>query len=163
MATLSVWKFDSTDGAERAEELLLELQEQDLIRVHDGATVSWEPGKKGPKTRQLDSLTGAGALGGAFWGLLFGLLFLVPLLGAAVGAAAGGLMGSMSNVGIDDDFLALVKSKVTPGTSALFVVTALAVPARVVAAFHEAGLAPELIATDLSEEEEAHLREVLDS
>ena len=44
--------------------------------------MTWPAGKKKPKTQQLNSLTGAGALGGAFWGLLFGLIFFVPLLGA---------------------------------------------------------------------------------
>jgi len=44
--------------------------------VLDGAVVSWPPDEKKPKTRQLHSTTGAGALGGAFWGLLFGLIFL---------------------------------------------------------------------------------------
>ena len=50
----------------------------------DGAVVSWPPDEKKPKTRQLHSTTGAGALGGAFWGLLFGLIFFIPLVGAAI-------------------------------------------------------------------------------
>ena len=51
------------------------------MTVEDAATVSWPSGAKKPKTRQLHSLTGAGALGGMFWGMLFGLMFFVPLLG----------------------------------------------------------------------------------
>ena len=51
----------------------------------------------------------------------------MPLLGLAVGAAAGALGGSLADVGIDDDFIAAVKAKVTPGTSALFVLTSDAV------------------------------------
>ena len=94
MATLTVWKFDTPDGAERATETLADLQKQELIKVHDAAVVSWPEGKKKPKTRQLSGLAGAGALGGAFWGLLFGLLFFVPLLGMAVGAAMGGTWAS---------------------------------------------------------------------
>jgi len=84
--------------------------------------VEWEEGKKKPKTRQLNNLAGAGALGGAFWGLLFGLIFLVPLLGAAVGAATGALSASLADVGIDDTFIDGVRDQVTPGTSALFVI-----------------------------------------
>jgi uncharacterized membrane protein len=72
MATLTVWKFDTPDGAERATETLADLQKQELIKVHDAAVVSWPEGRKKPKTRQLSGLAGAGALGGAFWGLLFG-------------------------------------------------------------------------------------------
>ena len=97
MATLSVWKFETPEGAEQAERALLALQKQELIQVHDAATVSWEPGRKKPKTRQANNLAAAGALGGTFWGLLFGLLFFVPLLGAAVGAAAGALGGSLAD------------------------------------------------------------------
>lgn len=158
MATLSVWKFDTPDGAERATKTLADLQKQELIKVHDAAVVSWQNGKKKPKTRQLSALAGAGALGGAFWGLLFGLLFFVPLLGMAVGAAMGGLAGSMTDVGIDDDFIARVRQAVTPGTSALFVMTSDAVQDRVQAAFE--GQKMELLTTNLTSEEEDRLRDV---
>ena len=158
MATLTVWKFDTPDGAEQATETLEALQRQELIKVHDAALVSWPEGKKKPKTRQLADLTGAGALGGAFWGLLFGLLFFVPLLGMAVGAAMGALAGSMTDVGIDDGFINSVRQQVTPGTSALFVMTSDAVQDRVQEAFE--GQKMELIATNLSSDEESRLREV---
>ena len=88
-------------------------------------------------------MAGIGALSGSFWGLLFGLLFFVPLLGMAVGAAAGALGGSLTDVGIDDDFIASVRDKVTPGTSALFVLSSDAVLDKVKDAF--AGQHPELI------------------
>ncbi len=157
MATLTVWKFHTPDGAERAVETLTGLQKQDLVKVHDAAVVTWPEGKKKPKTRQLASLAGAGALGGAFWGLLFGLLFFVPLLGMAVGAAMGALSGSLTDVGINDDFIKSVRSKVTPGTSALFVMTSDAVLDKVEAAFE--GQDMELIQTNLSGEDEAKLRD----
>jgi uncharacterized membrane protein len=160
MATLTVWKFADPEGANKAVDLLEDLQAQQLIKVHDAATVTWEPDKRKPKTRQLASLTGAGAMGGAFWGLLFGLLFFVPLLGMAIGAAAGALSGSLADVGIDDKFIASVREKVTPGTSALFVLTSDAVMDKVHAAF--AGQSPELIYTNLSADEEARLHEVFD-
>lgn len=158
MATLSVWKFETPEGADRCEEALAALQAQELIQVHDAATVSWEVGKKKPKTRQVRDTTKAGALGGTFWGLLFGLLFFVPLLGAAVGAAAGALGGALTDVGIDDSFIESVRSKVLPGTSALFLLSSGAVPDRVVAALTEQGIHPELIQTNLSAEDEAKLR-----
>ena len=159
MATLSVWKFDDTSSADRMVQVLEKLQQQELIKVVDAATVVWEQGKKKPKTRQLNNLTGAGALGGAFWGLLFGLLFFVPLLGMAVGAATGALTGSLSDVGIDDNFIASVRDQVTPGTSALFVMTTGGVQDRVVAAIKEAGLHGQLVNTNLSEDQEQRLRE----
>lgn len=162
MATLSAWKFETPEGADRAEQALLALQKQELIQVHDAATVSWEPSRKKPKTRQSNNLTAAGALGGTFWGMLFGLLFFVPLLGAAVGAAAGALGGSLADVGIDDDFIDAVRSKVTPGTSALFVLSSGAVTDRVIGALKEQGIHGELIHTNLSEQEEQKLRDAFD-
>ncbi|HEY3141105.1 MAG TPA: DUF1269 domain-containing protein [Acidimicrobiales bacterium] len=158
MATLTVWKFNEPEGANKAVDVLEQLQKQALIKVHDAATVTWEPDKTKPKTRQLDSLAGVGALNGAFWGMLFGLLFFVPLLGMAVGAAAGALSGSLADVGIDDDFIASVRAKVTPGTSALFVLTSDAVLDKVYDAFQ--GQQAELIYTNLSADEDARLREV---
>ncbi|MDX6627734.1 MAG: hypothetical protein QOE56_2723, partial [Solirubrobacterales bacterium] len=146
MATLTVWKFHDAFGAERAVEKLQQLQKQGLIQVHDAAMVSWPEDQKKPKTRHLDDLTGAGALGGAFWGLLFGLIFFVPIIGLAVGAATGAIAGSLSNVGIDKDFIESVRTRVTPGTSALFVLTSDAVMDRVRNAFE--GETPELLETN---------------
>lgn len=158
MATMTVWKFESADGAENALELLQRLQKESLIQVDDAAYVYWPEGRKKPKTEQLRSTTGAGALGGSFWGLLFGLIFFVPLLGLAVGAAMGALAGSMSDVGIDDDFIREVRDKVTPGSSALFVMTSNAVADRVLEQFRSTGAS--LISTNLSKEQENRLREV---
>ncbi|PVY97994.1 DUF1269 domain-containing protein [Actinomycetospora cinnamomea] len=158
MATLTVWKFPTADGADNAVTTLQSLEKQQLIKVHDAATVSWEPGAKKPRTRQLHNLVGAGAMGGMFWGMLFGLIFLVPLLGAALGAAMGAASGSLADAGIDDDFIKRVRDEVTPGTSALFAMTSDAVLDKVHEEFgnHEA----ELIQTNLSAEQEKALREV---
>ena len=159
MATLTVWRFDSPGGADEASETLQELARQELVVLHDAATVSWERGKKKPRTRQLASTTGAGALGGTFWGLLFGMIFFMPLLGAAIGAATGALAGSLNDVGIDDSFVNKVRDQVTPGTSALFVLSSDAVIDRVHGAFTEHRPA-ELLFTNLSTEQEAALRDV---
>jgi uncharacterized membrane protein len=157
MGTLSVWRFETAEGAEQAVGVLEGLSKQGLIKVHDAATVSWPAGAKKPKTRELHNLAGAGAFGGAFWGLLFGLLFFVPLLGMAIGAAAGALVGSMSDVGIDDDFIRHVREEVTPGSSALFLLSSDAVRDKVIEAF--ATTKPHLIQTNLSQEQEDQLRE----
>ncbi|GAA3080863.1 DUF1269 domain-containing protein [Pseudonocardia yunnanensis] len=157
MATLTVWKFDTADGAQNALTTLERLQKQELIHVVDAAVVTWPADRKKPRTQQLHNLTGAGALGGSFWGLLFGLIFFVPLLGLAVGAAVGALAGSLTDVGIDDDFIKKVRDKVTPGTSALFAMTQDAVTDRVVDAFR--GTRAELVSTNLTADQEAKLRE----
>jgi uncharacterized membrane protein len=157
MASLTVWKFTTPYGADAAMERLQMLQSQQLITVQDAAMVSWEEGKKKPKTRQLHDTKKGGALGGAFWGMLFGLIFFIPILGLAIGAASGALFGSLADVGISDAFIKSVRDQITPGTSALFLLSSDAVIDRVREEFptHEA----ELISTNLSAEQEAKLRE----
>lgn len=156
-STLTVLKFHTPDGAERGLEIIEDLNKQQLITLQDAAIVTWPEGKKKPKTKQLSSMTGAGALGGAFWGLLFGLLFFVPIFGMAIGAAFGALAGSMADVGISDDFIRSVRSKVTEGTSALFLMTSNAVMDKVVEAMKPLDF--ELIASNLTKEQEEKLRE----
>jgi len=155
MASLTVFKFDSPEGAGQMLDKVKSLQKQQLIVLQDAATVSWPEGKKSPKTKQLVSLTGAGALDGAFWGMLFGLIFFVPFFGMAVGAAFGALGGKMSDYGIDDDFIKSVRNQVTEGTSALFLLTDKAVADKV--AEQLKGEKFELIASNLTKEQEEEL------
>ena len=157
MATLTVWKFDDAEGAERVKAKLEGLEKQELINIVDVAMVSWPDGRKKPKTRQGFSTTAAGAASGSLWGLLFGVIFFVPLFGALVGAAAGALSGSLTDIGIDDDFISSVRDQVTEGTSALFLMSPDAVLDRVLPAV--AGEDMELITTNLSGVDEATLRE----
>jgi uncharacterized membrane protein len=158
VATLTVWKFDTHDGADKAEEIVERLVKEELITVVDAAIVAWPASKKSPKTHQLRSMTGVGALGGAFWGLLFGLLFFVPLLGMAVGAATGAIGGGLSDVGIDDEFIGSLRKDIQPGTSALFMLTTDAVLDKVRDALKD--MHPQLIHSNLSSDEEARLRDV---
>lgn len=157
MSSLTVWKFKSPYGAANALDELMDAQREQLIQVLDAATVSWEEGRKKPKTREMRDGKRAGALGGGFWGLLFGLIFFIPILGLAIGAATGALIGSMADVGISDSFIRDVREKVTPGTSALFVLSSDAVIDRVAEKF--SGTDAELIKTNLSADQEAKLRE----
>lgn len=158
MATMTVWKFPTANGAEMAERTLLDLQQRGLIQLHDAAIVTFPEGAKKPKTRQLANMTGAGALGGAFWGMLFGLIFFIPLLGLAIGAGIGALTGSMTDVGIDDAFIKRMRAEIQPGTSALFVLSSDAVVDKVRDAFE--GQSMVLVESNLSGEQESKLREV---
>lgn len=157
MATLTVWKFNSAEGAEDTLSKLAQLQKEHIIEIKDAATVSWPEGKKKPQTKQAINLIGLGALDGAFWGLLFGILFFCPIFGIAVGASMGALGGSLRDYGINDDFINNVKSKVTEGTSALFLFTGDVTLDKVEDAL--GGINAELIQSNLSNEEEAKLRE----
>lgn len=157
MSSLTVFKLPNASGADEMLSALQGLQQQKLITILDAATVSWPEGKSKPKTQQLYNLTGAHALSGSFWGLFFGLIFLVPLFGAAFGAAFGALSGWFADIGIDDRFIKEVRAKVTPGTSALFLLSQDAVLDQVSNALK--GQQFELIASNLSREQEAKLNE----
>jgi uncharacterized membrane protein len=159
MATITAFKFDTPGGAEQMLDLVKDLSKQQLITLQDAAIVTWPEGKKKPKTRQIESLAGAGALSGAFWGMLFGLIFFIPFFGMAVGAAMGALTGKFSDDGIDDDFIKRVGQKVTPGTSALFLMTSNAVVDKVSESVKSKGWKFELLSTNLSNDQEKQLRE----
>src|SRR5690606_24695336 len=148
MSTLSVLKFNSPDGADQALNVLKQLQQQQLIQVLDSAVVTWPRDSKGPKEKQAISTVRSGALGGAFRGFLLGMIFFAPLLGLAIGAASGALSGAFTDIGIDDNFIRQTREKVTPGTSALFLLTAKEVADRVVPELKS--LNPELLTTNLS-------------
>ena len=156
MATLSVLKFSTSDGAQQMQNTLLSLQKQQLIEVQDAAIVTWPQGAKKPKTQQLHSMTSAGALQGAFWGMLFGLIFFIPFFGLAVGAAMGALSGKFADYGIDDNFIKQTREKVTEGTSALFLLTTGAVQDKIVEALK--GQTFEILSTSLPKEKEDELR-----
>ncbi len=156
-ATLTVWRFDDERGAQEASRTLAGLERDGALRVLDAAVVTWPTGAPRPRAAHVPSATAGGALGGSFWGLLFGIIFFAPVLGLAVGAAAGALSGSLREAGIGEAFLQQVRDEVTPGTSALFVMTSDVALERVRAAFvaHH----PSLLHTDLTPEQDAALRE----
>lgn len=160
VVTLTVWKFDSPGGVDQAVHTLESLAKQELIKVHDAATVSWPADAKRPTTRHLRSFAEEGATGGMFWGLLFGLIFFVPFFGSEVGASTGALAGSLSDVGIDDDLINHAREQITPGTSALFAMTSGAVTDKVRDAFASSGQRPQLIDSNLSGEQEAALHDM---
>lgn len=155
MATLTVFKFSTPEGAGRMLTKVEALQKKQLIKIQDAAIVTWPAGDKKPRTKQLNNLAGVGALQGAFWGMLFGLIFFVPFFGLAVGAAMGALAGKYADYGIDDSFIKQTREKVTEGTSALFLMTSQAVTDKVLSELKEFEF--ELIASNLTKEEEAQL------
>lgn len=158
MANLFVLAFKDEKGASSALKEVEKLQKAELIVVDDAA-VAIHPMDGKVKIRQANNLVGRGALGGAFWGMLFGLIFFVPFAGLAIGAAAGGLMGKLHDYGIDDNFIKSVSEKVTPGTSALFLLVHNAQKEKVVATLRPYG--GELIQSSLSPTQEKELKEAL--
>jgi uncharacterized membrane protein len=69
----------------------------------------------------------------------------------------GALGGHFARFGIDEGFINQVRSTITPGTSALFLITSGAVMDRIVPSVKDMQF--EIISTNLSTEQEAELRE----
>ena len=128
---------------------------QVLIELKKGALQTGLQMHNRIENDHLPTATGC-ALGGGFWGLLFGMIFFMPWLGMLVGAAAGGLSGKFADVGIDDNFINSVRENVTEGTSALFLLTSDAVMDKIQPQL--ANIEAEVIATNLSNEEESALQ-----
>ena len=158
MTNLIALTFDTEMGAEQMRDDLLQMQKEHLIGLEDAAVaVRNKEGKV--KVKQIQSLAGAGALGGAFWGLLIGLLFLVPGFGLVLGAAAGALIGHYRDIGVDDKFIKEVGNKLTPGTSALFLLVIQSVPDKVMDGLKKYAGHATIIKTSLSKEQEDQLRQ----
>ena len=155
MNTLTVWRFPHPDGADAAVAPLAVA----VDGIDDAALVSWPAGRRTPETRELGTLTGPGRLWHGFWGMFLGLIFLTPLAGPSFGAAAGAVAGSLADFGVADDFVKSVRDSVTPGTSALFVLSGRAVAGRIAEGLR--GVAEEALRSELSVEQERRLRDAL--
>jgi uncharacterized membrane protein len=157
MSELLVFAFDTPNGADAMIGTVQSLQKQQLLQLADAAIVVRKPDGKA-KVKQLNSLVGAGALGGAFWGMLIGLLFFMPWLGLAIGAITGAISGRLADVGIDDNFIKEVGDTIEPNNSALFLMVASMTEDKAFEALsqHKATL----LRTNLTAEDEARLREM---
>jgi len=123
MATLSVLRFSTTCGAAIALEALRALTAAGQFASRGLALVSWEPGSRVPDLRSIPSPQPMAPMGAGFWSLLSIHLFQLPLAAATAGLPPGSTHCSLADLGIRDDFLRTVRDRVTPGTSALFVLT----------------------------------------
>jgi uncharacterized membrane protein len=157
MTTFTVWKFDDPAGAQRAMAILKNAQADGLLKVVDQAVVSWPEGAARPDTDIVHDEKRRGTGWGAFLGAFVGMLFFAPVLGAAVGAGIGRAVKSSDGTGISKEELERIREEVTPGTSALFVVTDQANVDRLGERFH--GLDQKLITTNLTEAEREELLE----
>ena len=158
MSTLVVVGYDDPYKAEEVRLRLRKLQSEYLIDLEDAVVaVKDENGKV--KLHQAVNLTAAGAVSGGFWGSLIGLIFLNPLLGLAVGATAGAVSGTLTDVGINDDFMKELAATMTNGSSALFVLVRKATPDKVLDEIK--GTGGRILKTSLSHEDEAKLQAAL--
>ncbi len=156
--TVSIWRFDTSEGAEVALRLLERLQTRRLVTIDDAALVVWRSGSRRPLGYQVGTASGTTALSGAFWGLLFGLLFLLPLAGATKSPDG---IAVLARIGLADEFLAEVRERITDGTSALFLLTDGAAVDRLRDAFADTHV--DLLVSTLDREQEAALVRAFDA
>ncbi|MDF1602097.1 DUF1269 domain-containing protein [Nocardioides sp. YIM 152315] len=157
MTTFTVWKFDEPDGAYRAEAALKTAAGDDLVTIVDHAVISWPADTDKPTLRHEHDSRKHGAAWGALWGILGGALFAIPVAGAVLGAGIGALARATDGTGITKGDLERIRTEVTPGTSALFLVTDDADLDRLGERFH--GRDSRLITTNLTDAERSTLLE----
>ncbi|MEV4346390.1 DUF1269 domain-containing protein [Actinoplanes sp. NPDC049596] len=151
MTTFTVWKFDDPKRAESVFGVIKDAAGDHLIHVVDHAIVSWPEGAEKPEIHHHHDSARRGVGWGAFWGIVVGGLFLVPIVGGVVGAGVGALAKATEGTGISQDELEKIRTEVTEGTSALFLVTDSGNLDRLGERFH--GEHSRLIATNLTEGE----------
>lgn len=160
MRKLIAVTYDTEFKAEEVRLQFLKMQKSYLVSLEDAVVVEKKQNGK-VKLHQMYNLTASGAVGGGFWGVLIGLIFMNPLLGLVVGAGAGAVAGALSDVGINDDFMKQLAEKLTPGTSALFVLVDSDLTDKVLDALR--GTGGTVLQSSLSHEDEAKLQAALNS
>jgi uncharacterized membrane protein len=158
MSTLVAIAYPDAATAEQVRNELVQLTKEHLLTLEDAVVVEHRPDGK-IKLHQAMSPGGAGAVGGAAWGGLIGLLFLAPLVGMAIGAASGAVAGKMADVGVNDDFMKTLGTKLPAGGAALIMLGRADAPDRVLERVRSYG--GDVIQTSLDTEEEERLRAAL--
>jgi uncharacterized membrane protein len=166
MSDLIVVGFPQPDEADKVLLKLAQLKKEYLIDLEDAVVVVRDESGK-VHLKQSLNLTAVGAVSGlasgGFWGALVGLLFLNPLagfaIGGAIGAGTGALSGSLSDYGIDDEFIKSLGETIPVNSSALFVLVRKAQPEKVLAEL--SGIQGKVLRTSLSNEQEARLQAAL--
>jgi uncharacterized membrane protein len=151
--------YPDRETAEKVRQRLAQLTLEHTLELEDAVIVDRDENGK-VKLHQAHNPAARGAAGGALWGGLIGMLFLVPLFGMLVGAAAGGSSGALMDVGINDQFMKDLGTKLQPGGAALIVLVRKVTPDKVLPEISQYG--GEVIQSSLDDEAEARLREVLE-
>lgn len=158
MARMIAVAYPDLHQAEEVRLKLWKLQSAYLLVLEDAVVVTKSDTGK-VRLHQAVNLPVLGALSGGFWGTLIGMIFLSPIFGAAIGATSGAISGALTDVGINDRFMKDLSEKLTPNTSALFVLVRDATPDKVVAEIASYG--GTILQSSLSHEDEAKLQPAL--
>ena len=122
MSELIVIGYDNQNTATQAYNKVLDLNKDFVVTLSGLAIVTVDAdGKSHVDTPR--KIVGVSAASGALWGMLIGLLFFVPGVGLLLGGAMGALFGKLSQSGVNDQFRSQVQEMLTPGTSAVVIMT----------------------------------------
>ena len=167
MSELVVVAFETPEEADHVLTKLSRLGREYLIDLEDAVIAIRDPGGGVRIKQSINMVLGGasyGAISGSLWGTLVGLLFLSPLagfaIGGVIGAGAGALSGTLSDYGINDDFIREIGRTLKPDTSALFVLVRRAQPEKVLRELE--GFNGRVIRSSLSPEQEAKLQAALE-
>jgi uncharacterized membrane protein len=127
--TTTAWRFSGTEGADAAVLRLRQLDSQGVMEVQDVAVLRWPQYAPGPQVQEHV---------------------------ADEGTKTSSLAKLMRKAGIDGAMLQAVRDDMTPGTSALVLLSADGAIDSVAKAFE--GQAMQLIRSDLSVQQEDQLR-----
>ena len=158
MSTLIAIAYPDRNAAEEVRQELVQAAKEHLVKLEDAVIVEHDADGK-IRLHQAVGTTGAGAAGGAMWGGLIGLIFLAPLLGMAVGAATGALGGKMTDLGVDDNFMKDLGTRLQPGSAALIVLGSTDARDKVIARVSPYG--GDILQSSLSNDQEEQLRSAL--
>jgi uncharacterized membrane protein len=157
MNQLIVVTFDHLEDARTAMQRLRSLESEGRIRFEDTAIVEREPDGKAHVRNEVSGTTEGAAVVGAIIG--GALAFAFPLAGIALGAALGAAVGNLLDTGVSGKFVDELKTTLTPGRSALFLVVKDAQVEALIAALRD--FEGEVTQTTLDSEAEDALREAL--
>ena len=166
MSDLVVLGFDGVNAADEVLTKLRALQKEHLIDLEDACVVIRDADGK-VQIKQALNLTALGAASGMSTGILVGaiagLLIMNPLAGIAVGGLAGAgfgaLSGSLSDYGINDEFIKDLGGSISKNSSALFVLIKRSTADKVIPEIESFN--PKVLKTSLSNEQEEKLKAAL--
>jgi uncharacterized membrane protein len=159
-SNLTVIVFDDELRAEEARLKLLKLQREGFIALEDAVVVVKE-GDGAVRYHQMHRMARKGGVVGSLTGLIVGSILLSPLIGAVFGAVTGAVSASLTDVGIDDQFMRELAATFKPGSSALFTLVRKADPEGVAQAF--LGFGGKVLVNSVSREREAAIQALLDA
>ena len=159
-SNLTVIVFDDELKAEEARLKLLKLQREGFIDLEDAVVVVKEADGR-VRVHQMHRMARKGGVAGSITGLIVGSILLSPLIGVVFGAVTGAVSASLTDVGIDDQFMKELSEKFKPASSALFTLVRKADPDRVAEAF--VGFGGKVLVNSVSKEREAAIQQFLDA